>query len=125
MQVCTTTPGLEFQPLKEQIFLSWDFFSVQIQLLTQWVDACFPRGQHLQQRQKHGKTSWLPLRTWLNRSVFEAMTSLRKSRISKLLVGPGLLPQEEEEPETVYLQCWRDLLRPTLFISKSQEQTEV
>lgn len=73
----------------------------------------------------HGKTSCLPLSPWLHPSMFDAMTSLRKSRISKLLVGPGLLPQEEKEPETVYLQCWRDLLRPTLFISKSQEQAEV
>jgi hypothetical protein len=49
--------------------------------------------------------------------MFDEMTSLRKARISKLLVGSGLLLQKEKGPETAYLQHWRDLLRPALFIS--------
>ena len=41
----------------------------------------------------------------LSHDALDAMTFLRKARIFELLVIAGLLPQEEKEPETVYLQC--------------------
>ena len=41
----------------------------------------------------------------LSHDALDAMTFLRKARIFELLVISGLLPQEEKEPETVYLQC--------------------
>lgn len=53
----------------------------------------------------------------LSHDALDAMTFLRKARIFELLVISGLLPQGEKEPETVYLQCLLDLLRPSLFIS--------
>lgn len=38
----------------------------------------------------------------LGHSILDAMTFLRKARISKLLMKPGLLPQREEAAETVF-----------------------